>query len=182
MKKPVALDLCCGLGGWAEGLIETGWEVWGFDISERFRAVYPGDRFYCCDVRLATAYLGDLGNPKRIKLVVASPPCEEYSRHDMPWTRARNPPCPDKSIWHACEYIAMELGVPLIIENVRGAQRFHGPAVWHVGPYYLWGDVPALMPKDIRYRKKESMPSSAVAERAKVPVDLSKYIGCIFKQ
>jgi len=36
--------------------------------------------------------------------------------------------------------------IPLIVENVRGAQKWVGRARWHFGSYYLWGDVPALMP------------------------------------
>ncbi len=36
--------------------------------------------------------------------------------------------------------------VPLIIENVRGAQEWVGKARWNFGSFYLWGDVPALMP------------------------------------
>jgi len=36
--------------------------------------------------------------------------------------------------------------IPLVLENVKGAQRWIGPAKWHYGSYYLWGDVPALMP------------------------------------
>ncbi len=36
--------------------------------------------------------------------------------------------------------------IPLIVENVRGAQKWVGRAKWHYGSYYLWGDVPALMP------------------------------------
>jgi hypothetical protein len=36
--------------------------------------------------------------------------------------------------------------IPLVVENVRGAQRFVGRAKWHHGSFYLWGDVPALMP------------------------------------
>ena len=36
--------------------------------------------------------------------------------------------------------------IPLIIENVRGAQKWVGRAQWHYGSFYLWGDVPALMP------------------------------------
>lgn len=39
---PLALDLCCGLGGWAAGLIAAGFDVVGVDIEERFRATYPG--------------------------------------------------------------------------------------------------------------------------------------------
>jgi hypothetical protein len=32
------------------------------------------------------------------------------------------------------------------VENVRGAQRWVGKARWNYGSFYLWGDVPALMP------------------------------------
>lgn len=177
--KPVALDLCCGLGGWAEGLIAAGWEVWGFDIEEAFRAGYPGKRFYCCDVRVARACLDDLGRLKRGGLVVASPPCQEFSRHQMPWTKRRNPPPPDLSIWRACEGIAAELALPIVIENVREAQNWVEPAKWHCGSFYLWGDVPALMPK-VRHRPKESMSSTARAERAKIPFELALYIGQVF--
>jgi len=36
--------------------------------------------------------------------------------------------------------------IPLIVENVRGAQKWVGQARWNFGSFYLWGDVPALMP------------------------------------
>jgi len=36
--------------------------------------------------------------------------------------------------------------IPLVVENVRGAQPWVGRAPWHYGSYYLWGDIPALMP------------------------------------
>ena len=36
--------------------------------------------------------------------------------------------------------------IPMVVENVKGAQRWVGRAAWHYGSYYLWGDVPALMP------------------------------------
>lgn len=36
--------------------------------------------------------------------------------------------------------------IPLIVENVKGAQPWVGRAKWHYGSYYLWGDLPALMP------------------------------------
>lgn len=36
--------------------------------------------------------------------------------------------------------------IPMVVENVRGAQPWVGRAAWHYGSYYLWGDVPALMP------------------------------------
>jgi hypothetical protein len=40
--------------------------------------------------------------------------------------------------------------IPLIVENVRGAQKWVGRARWNFGSFYLWGDVPALMPPTLR--------------------------------
>lgn len=173
-KRLVALDLCCGKGGWAKGLIAAGWTVIGVDFDESFRAVYPG-AFMCADVKFLHWHGVD------ISLVVASPPCEDFSRHDQPWTRKRNPKQPDPAIWRACERIAREVGAPLVLENVRGAQKFMGKAVTRYGPQYLWGDVPLLLPKHPGWknghRQKESLSSAAKADRAMVPFDLAYAVG-----
>jgi hypothetical protein len=174
--KPICIDLCCGSGGWAAGFIAEGYQVVGYDIVDQPK--YPG-RFVMRDVR------GLDGRDFRITtVIVASPPCEQFSRHDQPWTRKRNPPPPDTSIWESCARIALECGAPIVLENVRGAQSFMGRAKWHVGPYYLWGDVPALMPK-IRelgiYRDKQSRSSSARLERARVPFELARHIARVFR-
>lgn len=44
----------------------------------------------------------------------------------------------------ACE--AAGRHIPLIVENVKGAQPWVGRARWAFGSFFLWGDVPALMP------------------------------------
>lgn len=44
----------------------------------------------------------------------------------------------------ACE--AAGHHIPMIVENVKGAQKFVGRARWSFGSYFLWGDIPALMP------------------------------------
>jgi hypothetical protein len=44
----------------------------------------------------------------------------------------------------ACE--AAGHHIPLVIENVRGAQPWVGRSRWAFGSFHLWGDVPALMP------------------------------------
>ena len=44
----------------------------------------------------------------------------------------------------ACE--ASGRYIPLVVENVRGAQRWVGRSRYHFGSFHLWGDVPALMP------------------------------------
>lgn len=44
-------------------------------------------------------------------------------------------------------------GTTVVVENVRGAQKWVGRAKWHFGGFYLWGDVPALMPEVTRAPK-----------------------------
>jgi hypothetical protein len=44
----------------------------------------------------------------------------------------------------ACE--AAGRYIPMVVENVKGAQPWVGRAQWAFGSYFLWGDIPALMP------------------------------------
>ena len=85
-------------------------------------------------------------------LIVASPPCQGYSYRAMPWKRAKALPPPCNALFEACFRIQREAceaagrHIPLIVENVRGAQPWVGRSRWNHGSYHLWGDVPALMP------------------------------------
>jgi site-specific DNA-cytosine methylase len=169
----LALDLCCGLGGWSKGLIAAGWECVGVDLMD-FSAQYPG-AFIQADLLTWEGW-----RELRPRLVVASTPCEEFSRHDMPWTRARNPPEPSLALFYRANEIARALGVPIIQENVRGAQKWLGRSRYNVGPFHLWGDVPALMPVAFRKQKKEKFSSSRRAQRAEIPLELSRWIGTVF--
>ena len=89
---------------------------------------------------------------KDAALIVASPPCQAYSYRAMPWKKAKALPPPDNSLFEACFRIQREANeaadhfIPLVVENVCGAQKYVGRARWHFGSFYLWGDVPALMP------------------------------------
>lgn len=170
--KPIAYDLCCGSGGWAAGLIAAGWHVIGYDIDPM--PGYPGE----FRQRSVLEMSGD--EMRDGSLIVASPPCQEFSRHDQPWTRAKNPPPPDLSIWKACLRIASEAGLPIVIENVRGAQRFVGKAKARVGSFYLFGDVPSGPPSNRGVRQKQSYTSSAKLDRARVPVQVGEWIGAAF--
>lgn len=165
--KPLCIDLCCGLGGWAKGFLEMGFDVVGFDVE---RLPYPG-QLVVQDVRTLHG-----SQFRQARVIVASPPCEEFTRLALPWTRKRNPPQPDLSIVQACFRIAEEARVPLILENVKGAVPYLGHPVVRYGSRYLWGDgVPALMPYAPASRK-ERLSSSRRRERAMIPECLALHI------
>ena len=197
-ETPLAIDLYCGLGGWAEGLLAEGWRVVGFDIEQHDYGTggYPGQLVIQDVLTLHGSQFKDAS------LIVASPPCQEYSYMAMPWSRSKQISKALRghgdfpagyvgsrtieelnALFDACFRIQREaneaveckcsherglhyvnkksdlLGcafcpcaefdgpyIPLIVENVRGAQKWVGHSVWNFGSYHLWGDVPALMP------------------------------------
>lgn len=161
--KPLAVDLCAGLGGWSEGLLAEGWDVVGFDIK---RHQYGTHRYPAQLVLQDILTLGGRQFRGRVSLIVASPPCQKYSYMAMPWTRAkalavwyRDPQHPERlvelnALVDACHRIAREAECPFVMENVRGAQPWIGRAKWMYGSFALWGDVPALMPIVMKHRMK----------------------------
>lgn len=162
--KPLAIDLFCGLGGWSEALLAVGWDVIGFDIE---RHVYGGHR-YPGKLVVQDVLTLDGAQFRNADLIVASPPCQEYSYMAMPWTRAKAKAAAIRAdasgkmledlnrLFLACFRIQREAcaargrHIPLVVENVKGAQPWVGRARWNFGSFYLWGDVPALMPITFR--------------------------------
>lgn len=163
----LAIDLFCGLGGWTEGLLAEGYEVVGFDIEQH---VY-GEHRYPAQLVLQDVLTLHGRQFRSAALIVASPPCQAYSYRAMPWSRARALPPPDNSLFDACFRIQREASaaagrhVPLVVENVKGAQKWVGRARWHYGSYYLWGDVPALMPMTQGVRATKNSGGSWFAQR-----------------
>lgn len=174
-RPPLAIELFAGLHGWAEGFLAEGYRVVGFDIVDMCKEIgHPrpeGD----LQLVLQDVLTLHGSQFKDAAVIVASPPCQAYSYRAMPWKRAKALPPPSNELFEACFRIQREASVaacgvcggtgilgaipnrsdcfcidnpavPLIVENVKGAQPWVGRAHWHYGSFYLWGDVPALMP------------------------------------
>lgn len=195
--KPLCIDLFCGLGGWSKGFLAEGWTCIGFDVERHDYGSggYPG-QLVLQDI--LTIHGSQFRNAD---IIVASPPCQEFSFMAMPFSRGKRIAAglrgrgefpepytgsrniPDLTrLFDACFRIRREaieatrkrcgrchgpgfdgiLGetcrmcwgvgsvtrfIPLIVENVRGAQPWVGKSKYNYGSFHLWGDVPALMPK-----------------------------------
>lgn len=185
MTKPLAIDLFSGLGGWAEGLEAEGFHVRRYDLYDMFAETGTpkpdGLDLVLRDVM--TIHGGELSDAD---LIVASPPCQEYSYMAMPWSRAKqiaralrgDDEFPDgykgsrtladlTALFDACFRIQREASaaagrhIPMVVENVRGAQPWVGRAAWNYGSFYLWGDVPALVPSTSRVALKHGVAHSS---------------------
>lgn len=175
MRKPLAVELFCGTFGWSRGWLEMGGRVIGYDIEHlpHHGPVPEGANLILQDVHTI-----DGRRLKDAELILASPPCPEFSYMAMPWKRGRQIaealrgrgdfPAGYKgsrtieeltALFRACFRIQAEASaaagryIPLVVENVKGAQPWVGKARWLYGSFALWGDVPILMPKPHKARK-----------------------------
>jgi len=165
-KQPLAIDLFCGLGGWTEGLLAEGYYVVGFDVE---RHAY-GEAKYPAQLVIQDVLTIHGKQFKNAALIVASPPCQEYSYMAMPWSRAKAIAADYRSgkrdvadltrLFDACFRIQREASeaaghhIPMVVENVRGAIPWVGRSRWNFGSFHLWGDVPALMPMVVKRAAK----------------------------
>jgi len=167
MPKPIVYDLYCGLGGWSEAFIAEGYEAIGFDIEahDYGSGGYPGE------LRLRDILTLHGSELKDATCIVGSSPCQKYSYMAMPWKSAKamvahyaDKDHPERlaelnALFNAQFRIQREASeaaghhIPMVVENVRGAQKWVGRAVWNYGSFYLWGDVPALMPMTLKASK-----------------------------
>ena len=144
-RKPLAIDLFCGLGGWSEALLAEGWDVIGFDIERhqyevpvRVNGIEVGRPMARYTAQLVLQDVRTLHGAqfRDADLIVASPPCQFFSRMAMPFK------CPWKhwdeferrrnlahDLFWQCWRIQHEASeakgeyIPMIVENVVGAQK-----------------------------------------------------------
>lgn len=153
--KPLCIDGYCGLGGWSEGFLANGWECIGFDIERHDYGTggYPG-QLVLQDMRTIHG-----SQFKDADCLVFSPPCQNYSYMAMPWKRGKAIAAAireDQSgrkldalnaLFNACFRIQAEASetaghhIPMVVENVKGAQPWVGRAKANFGSFYLWGDI-----------------------------------------
>lgn len=86
--KPLCIELFAGLHGWGEGAIEAGYRVIGFDIVDMCartgRTRHPDIALILQDVlTIHGVQLRDAS------LILASPPCQEFSYRSQPWKIAK---------------------------------------------------------------------------------------------
>ena len=172
-KRKVIWDLCSGLGGWSEAFAQSDWFVVRIEVNPDLEYV-PFTRIL--DVKDWMDWIDDLPHPD---LVVASPPCTEFSTAN-PVPRENFDP--DMSIVKACldiiDYIKPTWWV---LENVKGACPYFRPILGHhkqfIGPFFLWGNFPHIEDRRLRDYKKNiagAMSRKRTAQEvAMIPFEMS---------
>jgi hypothetical protein len=178
MRERLLFDFFCGKGGLSAGFLERGWVTVGFDIDPKFERFYPG-HFVCADV-LTLEGAGLIAQYGKPDAAVAGVPCQGFSLAAARWHR----PARGFELWAAAVQLGGELDCPMVIENVRGAQRFFGRPKVSRMPWYLWGDTPPglLVPTGLPHKWNAGRYGGKKPEdSAIVPIELSRALAVAFE-
>jgi hypothetical protein len=169
------LDLFSGLGGFSEAFRRRGHEVVTVDIDPTFKPTI------CKDVRELKPE--DIPGPWDV--VLASPPCDEFARESMPWSKTGVRPSTELA------EVTIRLIEQLrprwwVIENVRGAVPYLKPIlgspVKRCGSRYLWGIFPPFdVPSKLCYGKEKIAPRpmrKAIRSLIPYPLSLALCLAC----
>jgi hypothetical protein len=157
-------------------MIERGWRVHRVELVagllNRPLGVEPARLVdVIADVRL---FDWPAGTPPP-DFVWASPPCMEFSRTAMPWTRARAREPDMRLVFAALGQIATLRPRWWAIENVKGAipwfMNWLGPPAVCAAPIFLWGRLPPVHPP--RRPRKTEISGDRPDLRARIPYEFS---------
>lgn len=190
MKPPLMIELFSGLHGWGEPAAAMGYRVVGFDIVDMCAATGQ-PRPAGCQLVLQDVLTLHGSQFRDAAVICASPPCTEYSYMAMPWSRSKaiaralrgqgefpkgysgsRDLATLNALFQACFRIQREASeaagryIPLVVENVKGAQPWVGSAMANFGSYYLWGDVRLIGNRIVRAGALEFGMPTVAAERA----------------
>jgi hypothetical protein len=165
--KPLCIELFSGTFGWSAGWLSLGGRAIGFDLEHlpHHGPVPDGAELVLQDVLTL-----DGRQFAGADLILASPPCQRYSYMAMPFSRGKreaswqrwerdspfSPGFDLNDLFRACFRIQREASaaagryIPMVVENVKGAQPWVGRAKARYGSYYLWGDVESIGGRIVR--------------------------------
>jgi hypothetical protein len=146
----LCLDLFCGMGGWSIGFYREGYRCVGVDVVD---VGYPYE-LVLSDVR--DFHPADYFHDVRPKVVVASPPCTEFSTlTKLSHAKGqRGPPDPLGPNGIGLVREAMRIKDEArpdfwVLENVWGSRQYIepllGPPILVAKPWVLWGNLPPKM-------------------------------------
>jgi len=165
-KKIVVLDLFSGLGGWSKAFKDREHTVITVDNNKEFNPDI------CIDIM-------EFEPEQYYDVVLASPPCTEFSKSMMPdsWNKNRTVN-PDTTLTEKTIEIINKIKPKYwIIENVCGARKYFKPILGEykkkVGSRYLWGEFPIFDCKPVYGKWKLPPSKNRPALRSLIPYDLS---------
>ena len=166
------LDLFCGLGGWSIPFNEAGYECTGIDYTD---LGYP--------FNFIQADLNDWIPDQHYDIILASPPCTNFSKVVLNWTGKNNESKGLDLVYRTFALIQEIKPKFWIIENVKGLSEFidkpndivrYGKSSQRKAAY-LWSNIGKLGMLDsmiIKNTHRKTFKTSD-PELAKIPYELS---------
>ena len=155
-----------GLGGWSKAFKDRGHQVVTIDNNPEFNPDV------CIDIM-------DYKPDRYFDVVLASPPCTEFSKSMMPdsWNKNRTVNPDTKLVERTIEIINVIKPKYWVIENVCGARKYFKPLLGDykkkVGSRYLWGEFPIFDCKPVYGKWKLPPSKNRPALRSLIPYEMS---------
>lgn len=162
------LDLFSGLGGFSQAFKDRGHDVVTIDNNTEFEPDILAD-ILTMDINLLCSY----------DVILASPPCTEFSKSSMPdsWNKNITVNPDTKLTERTIEIIEKIKPKYWIIENVQGARKYFKPILGDykkkVGSRYLWGEFPIFDCKPVYGKWKLPPSKNRPALRSLIPYEMS---------